>query len=101
VLVRITNTETGEVTTPGCIACWDSYADRPCPAHICHVCDGSGFVCPQCRGDRFINGDFMPGHPQFGQALKCHVCTEGNGVNEDLEKRAITTYLAKHPAPQW
>src|SRR5713101_471677 len=51
VLDRISNVTTGEIIERGCIACWDGYANGPCPAHVCHYCDGSGLVCPTCRGD--------------------------------------------------
>ncbi len=112
---RTTDTETGEILERGCIACWEGYAEGPCPAHKCHVCDGSGVVCPQCRGDRVVRRDLEWGHPDFGhwvtaerktgQYDRCDVCckdcTEGNNVNVDKEAAAIRRWLAKHPAPQW
>ncbi len=113
---RTTDTETGELLERGCIACWEGYAEGPCPAHKCHVCDGSGVVCPQCRGDRVMRRDLEWGHPDFGkwevpaehktgQYMRCDVCckdcTEGNNVNVDKEAAAIRRWLQKHPAPQW
>jgi hypothetical protein len=110
-LDRVTDTETGEVTERGCIACWEGYAEGPCPAHKCPICDGSGVVCPQCRGDRVVRRDLEWGHPDFGQwpdehhatgqYMRCDVCCEGNGINPDREAAAIRRWLVKHPAPQW
>lgn len=60
----------------------------------CAACGASGLVCPWCRGRRFVRYDHPVGHPQFGQAIRCHVCCEGNNVNPETEWRAIQTHLS-------
>jgi len=96
VLERVTDRE-GVIRDPGCVACWGGYAEGPCPAHTCYTCAGSGYVCPQCRGDRFISMDYHVGHPDFGKAERCPVCTEGNNISPPKEAAAIQRYLARHP----
>ncbi|HEX9413817.1 MAG TPA: hypothetical protein VF916_09975 [Ktedonobacterales bacterium] len=91
----MTDAETGEVLASGCPQCWSD--EMPCKAHKCYRCDGSGLVCPTCCGDRFVYLDVRPGHPQFGEALRCRTCCPGNDVDSTRERTAIRGYLLKHP----
>lgn len=76
-----------------CVACMNPNAAKACGRHACHICDGSGAVCPACRGARFVRRDVPYGHPDFGQALRCETCCEGNQVSQTKERRAIERYL--------
>lgn len=68
----------------------------PCPTHTCRQCDGSGLVCPQCRGMRFVRTHEWDQHSPFSDALdRCVKCTEGNNVSHKLEKQVIERYMAR------
>jgi DNA replication protein DnaC len=41
------------------------------------VVPGGPEVCPQCKGKRFLVYDVWPGHPLFGELVRCTRCTEG------------------------
>jgi hypothetical protein len=94
-----------------CIECFGKGTTRPeahlclecrtqgfCPLHRCRICQGSGVVCPRCRGMRFVR---MP--KQFGSdAQRCTLCCEGNQVNQDKERRAIMDFLRHNdPDSEW
>lgn len=77
-----------------CYAC--SQAPGPCALHKCRRCDGSGLVCPQCRGDRQVRiGEWEEQEP-YRESVRCDVCTEGNQINPAKESRAIERWIRKH-----
>lgn len=96
---------TNAVLYLGCRECWlDGGTKGPCQRHRCPVCDGSGVVCPECRGFRFLHADVDAGHPQFGQLFRCAHCCRGNHVDPVAEAAAIAHYAAAYrrahdPAP--
>lgn len=64
------------------------------------ICGGTGLVCPVCRGVRFTRRNVPVGHPDFGKALRCTSCCEGNNVHPEHETRAIQAYLRTYtPRP--
>lgn len=67
--------------------------EGPCITHKCRRCDGSGMVCPRCRGMRFLR---VPA-PVGAELVRCDSCCEGNQVNIALERRTILRYLNRHP----
>ena len=83
-----------------CDSCMRGPNNICCPAHICRTCHGSGFVCPQCRGMRFVRSlVFNPGaaaHQNVRELLRCPGCTEGNNIHPEQERRAIERYLMKY-----
>lgn len=68
----------------------------PCLHHLCRRCHGSGLVCPDCCGDRFVRKDVPVGHPEFGAIFRCKACCEGNNVNAVVERKHINKYLATY-----
>jgi hypothetical protein len=60
------------------------------------MCQGSGRVCPACRGLRFIGIDAPVGHPDFGKSFPCLDCFIGGVVDSAKEMETIQQYLA-HP----
>ena len=79
-----------------CAQCTDVLASQACQAHRCRLCAGNGRVCPICRGERFVRRDVPISHPDFGQALRCDGCTEGNQISLDREVKTIRAYLARY-----
>jgi len=82
----------------GCRACHGQAF--PCEIHKCRRCDGSGLVCPACRGDRIVQlfeWTIATPHIKVG---RCEICCEGNQVNSAKEQRAIDAYLAKQRRAQ-
>ena len=80
-----------------------------CSGRGCQQCDGSGRVCPACRGMRVVrvSSQFranwhyrdgsrcdtaLPEGLNTVQLTRCAVCTEGNNVNADKEAAAIQRY---------
>lgn len=65
---------------------------EPCDQHKCRMCDGSGFVCPDCRGMRRIR---VPRPGKGSEDKPCPTCREGNNVNDYREANAIRDYLTR------
>ncbi len=80
-----------------CYAC--QHGEMACEAHKCAQCGGSGFVCPQCRGMRFVRSQVWKhsaaAHQNARDLERCHACTEGNNVNPFKERTAINDYLLR------
>lgn len=67
-----------------------------CARHRCRACQGTGVVCPSCRGMRASTERDLAGP---GDTMtRCPVCTEGNNVNPAKEMRAIQGWLRRHCA---
>lgn len=81
--------------------CWEChYGPGPCFLHTCPRCQGSGLVCPICRGDRIVQlGNWETARPVV-KYMRCDACCEGNQVNPAKELRAIDAYLRKHGPSQ-
>lgn len=79
-----------------CKACVQNPLRMACLHHLCRRCHGSGLVCPECCGDRFVRKDVPVGHPDFGEIFRCKSCCEGNNVNAALERKHINKYLATY-----
>lgn len=86
-----------------CRECLDGY--EPCKLHKCRQCDGSGAVCPLCRGMRFVRerawdarygGGYIRVSNKVGEPDdRCPKCMEGNNVNRRMETQAINKYLLR------
>lgn len=86
---------------PGCACheyCHPCHQNHyPCFVHRCPRCDGSGLVCPACRGDRVVRiapWDTLRNHG-VAELSRCEVCCEGNNVNHTKEMPAIENYLRR------
>ncbi len=82
-----------------CLSCQRGIHDAPCITHACRACSGSGKVCPECRGMRFVRSNVFRMSSYAGQNVRevtrCPVCCEGNNVNVEREREAILRYEAK------
>ena len=77
-----------------CQGCQTGY--EPCPLHTCLQCGGTGLVCPQCRGMRFVRAHEWDAHRSTSvEVIRCPKCCEGNNVNVELELRVIERYMAR------
>jgi hypothetical protein len=81
--------------------CHDCHAgEGPCRQHMCRRCNGSGVVCPLCRGDRRVRAAAWSNARTSVDLLRCPLCCEGNNVNAAIEMRAVQYFLATGDIPQ-
>jgi hypothetical protein len=80
-----------EVELAACQFCRNELA--ACMSHRCRMCDGSGQVCPRCRGMRFLRVSL----PTGAVVARCDWCCEGNQVSPAKERREIIRYHNMHP----
>lgn len=85
-----------------CLACHNG--EFPCAAHKCLECDGSGMVCPQCMGMRFVRLRGWSPSVHWSDSNRCEsrcdACCEGNDINAFKERWAIDLYLTRWYARQ-
>ena len=63
--------------------------------HRCRRCNGSGLVCPECRGDRIVRTSEWNVASPHVKIARCDSCCEGNNINPDKEQRAIAAYVSQ------
>ncbi len=67
---------------------------NPAPQWKCRPCDGTGNVCPLCRGMRFVRQPLGDG--SYGaDAVRCVGCCEGNQINIIKERALIVAYMTR------
>jgi len=76
--------------------CPDCHAvGKACDLHKCRPCDGTGGVCPTCRGMRYVRTRAFSVHNLHVTEARCFTCMRGNTIDRDLEDSAITAYMAR------
>ncbi|HET8908815.1 MAG TPA: hypothetical protein VFN11_17805, partial [Ktedonobacterales bacterium] len=80
-----------------CYAC--QHGEMACVAHKCAQCGGSGFVCPACRGMRFVRSQVWKhsaaAHQNARDIDRCTECCRDNKVEPFQERKAINDYLMR------